>query len=176
MPTPTMLSLLAQAEQAGASHGLQTGLLEGLLETESGFNPGATGKNPGGSIDRGIAQINNQAQPQVSDAQAYNPTFAIDWAAQFLASKIRSCGSVVGGLEAYNSGQCQGDTGYASKVLTAAQRYGYSGGVVGLVEQRAPTALSEILGPVAPAFASTGIPTGLLLAAAVLFMLALVAN
>lgn len=123
---PTAQSWVDLAQQAGATKGLPTGLLAGLIEIESGGNPNITHDNAH-SIDRGIAQINNVAHPDVTNAQAYNPSFAIPWAANELSGLIGKCGSVVGGLEAYNSGRCSGDTGYASAVLAAAKRYGYQG-------------------------------------------------
>lgn len=122
-PTRPPVSLLQMVEQASAQHGLPTGLLEGLIQVESGWNPHAVGQDVN-SIDRGLVQINSVAHPEVSAAEAYSPSYAIPWAAQYLSGLIRQCGSVVGGLEAYNSGRCQGDTGYASQVLRAAQRYG----------------------------------------------------
>ncbi len=124
---PTQLTLLEQAQLAGSAEGLPIGLLPGQIEVESRWNPNAAGHNKGGSVDRGIAQINSVAHPEITDAQAYDPAFAIPWMAKEMAGLIARCGSVVGGLEAYNSGRCSGDTGYASAVLAAAKRYGYQG-------------------------------------------------
>ena len=129
----TVTQLLAYAEQEGARSDLPVGLLEGLIDTESGWLPSATGynRNSAGvvvSIDRGLAQINNKAQPQVSDAQAYDPRFSIAWAAQYLAKLLKGAGGdVQAALEEYNSGRPTGDAGYAQTVLTAARRYGYTG-------------------------------------------------
>ena len=122
-PTP---ALLAQADQAEAQYRLPAGLVSGLIEVESGWDPQAVGHNPR-SVDRGLVQINSLAHPDVTPGQAFDPSFAIPWAAKELAGLIARCGSVTGGLEAYNSGRCQGDTGYASAVLSAARRYGYTG-------------------------------------------------
>lgn len=105
--------------------GIPPSVLAGVLQTESGFNPQATGVNPGPprSVDRGIAQINNVAYPQISNAEAYNPQFAIPYAAGILKSHYQTCKTWTGALEAYNSGQCSGDTGYSSKVLAASKKY-----------------------------------------------------
>lgn len=122
--------------QSGAGKaGIAPALLQGLLFTETGTSSltGLTAfanrpasqqehVNTNGSIDRGLGQINNQAQPQVSDAQAFDPQFAIPWSAGYLSQQIRSCGSIQGGLSKYNTGSCTGPVGmqYAGKVLAAA--------------------------------------------------------
>jgi hypothetical protein len=36
--------------------------------------------------DRGLMQINRPAHPQVADSQAYDPAFAMDWAARYLVT------------------------------------------------------------------------------------------
>lgn len=50
-----------------------------MLWQESGYQPDA--RNDGGEkgIDRGIAQINSKSHPDVTDAQADDPEFAIKW-------------------------------------------------------------------------------------------------
>ena len=95
-------------------------ILTAVLQQESGLNPNATGKNTNGSIDRGIAQINNVAHPNVSNAQAYNPTFAIPWAAKYLSALHSKYGSWDAALQAYNSGSPVGSPAYAASVLSKA--------------------------------------------------------
>ncbi len=119
---------LAQIYAAEQASGVPHGLLAGLVAQESGGNPGATGFDSGGSVDRGIVQINSQAHPQVSDAQAYDPAFAIPWAASQLASLKTSTGTWTGALEAYNSGSAGGAPGYATSVMDKARAYGYGPG------------------------------------------------
>lgn len=126
------------------ANGVPPSLLAGLLSHESGFNPQATGVNtaPVRSTDRGIAQINNLAYPNVSNAQAYDPSYAIPFAAQKLAAAKKNCGTWSGALQVYNSGQCSGDPGYSSAVLSKAKSY------TGLdltpsVQSLAPTAWSS---------------------------------
>lgn len=112
----------AEIVSAAKQNNVPPSILAGLLAHESGFNAHATGQDVG-SLDRGIAQINSKAYPNVSNAEAYNPYYAIPFAAQTLASHYKTCGSYQGALEAYNSGQCQGDTGYSSAVLQQAKKY-----------------------------------------------------
>jgi hypothetical protein len=63
-----------------------------LLLHESGGNARARNRNDDGSYDRGIAQINSSAHPDISDAQADNPAFAIRWAARFFGAKVANAG------------------------------------------------------------------------------------
>lgn len=123
IPYQSEIAANAQAD------GLQPSLLASLLNHESGFNATATHANANGSVDRGIAQINNQAHPNVTTAQANNPYFAIPWAANYLSSKVKGCGSVAGGLQAYNSGSCSGDTAYSNAIIQGQTAYaGLPGG------------------------------------------------
>lgn len=72
---------------AATQNGIPEALLIAILNRESGLRaigPKSDNVNSDGTHDRGIAQINSGAHPDVSDAQAYNPQFAIFWAAQFL--------------------------------------------------------------------------------------------
>ncbi len=54
----------------------------GMFEHESGFDPGAvsTWYKPENGYDRGLAQINQNAHSEISDAQAFDPLFAIVYA------------------------------------------------------------------------------------------------
>lgn len=104
-------------------NGLHPALLAGLLFQESGIETGKTNSQPvynqNGqpvidpktgkqliSIDRGIAQINNIAHPEVSDAQANDPNFAIPWAAKEIAYNIKHFnGDINRAIAAYNVGR-----------------------------------------------------------------------
>ncbi len=95
-------------------------ILRAVLKQESGLNPNATATNTNGSIDRGIAQINNVAHPDVSNAQAYNPNYAIPWAANYLSNLKSKYGTWDAALQAYNSGSPTGSPRYAANVLKIA--------------------------------------------------------
>lgn len=124
MATTTKYDLLIKT--SAEKNGIPPYVLWGLLSQESGFNPTARGynKDKNGnvvSVDRGIAQINNSAHPDVSDAQADDPNFAIPWAARYLSSLSKQYGgNVVKYLTAYNAGHWSASLeylGYAKKVL-----------------------------------------------------------
>lgn len=86
-------------------------ILASLLFSESGFRPNAinynrdiNGQVVANNYDRGIAQINSVAHPDVTDDQAYDPSFAIPYAARLLSSYIKQTGSAKLGIAAYNLG------------------------------------------------------------------------
>jgi len=117
-----MANLADYVAQVGAEYGIPPDLFVAQLDLESGLNPAAVGRNTDGSWDRGIAQINNRWHPEVTDAQAFDPAFAVPWAAQYLRGLYDRCGTWQGALEAYNSGSCTGAPQYARAVLTRAGR------------------------------------------------------
>jgi murein DD-endopeptidase MepM/ murein hydrolase activator NlpD len=97
-------------------NGIDAWLLAALLYVESGFNPHAVSKTG----DHGIAQINLASHPSVTAAEAADPSFAIPWAARYLAELKKHTGSTKGALRAYNTGS--GDVSaagsrYANKIL-----------------------------------------------------------
>jgi len=55
-----------------------------IARHESGLQPWKVGYNKKNGMvlsrDRGVFQINDAAHPEVSDAQAFNPVFNIEWA------------------------------------------------------------------------------------------------
>jgi hypothetical protein len=54
--------------------------LAGMITQESGFDPVAIGYiNPN---DRGLLQINEIYHPDISDKEAFNPRFAVEWGAR----------------------------------------------------------------------------------------------
>lgn len=68
-------------------------LLRGKLMHESALDPGAVGwfvfygpELRYGGVDRGMAQINSKAQPQVTWVEAFQPWTAIEWSARRLRS------------------------------------------------------------------------------------------
>lgn len=107
---------------SAARYGVPASVLADLLQYESSWNPTATHFNPAGPLqmqpswDRGLAQINSIAHPDVTVTEASNPGFAIPWAAKTLAANYRRTGSWSGAVAAYNPG----DPGYAAAVLGGA--------------------------------------------------------
>jgi len=65
-----------------------------VAEAESGFNPAAVNTNTDGTRDRGLYQINEKWHPEVSDAQAFDPSYA----AQFFCDAVKA-----GNLSWWNS-------------------------------------------------------------------------
>ena len=79
--------------------GLSPSLLAAILWNESGYDPKAINDE-----DRGIAQINRGAFPNISDEMAYNPEFAIPWMARTIKSYIDKTGDINTAIAAYNVG------------------------------------------------------------------------
>lgn len=98
-------------------NGLDPWLLAALLWVESSFHAHARSSTG----DYGIAQINLASHPNVTQAEADNPAFAIPWAARYLATLKREAGgSAAGALRAYNTGSSASSpagNSYATKVL-----------------------------------------------------------
>jgi len=109
----------ATIQAAAAEWGVPANVLRGLILVESGGNPRAEHHDDDGSVDRGLVQINSQAHPEVSDAEAYDPGFAIGWAAAELAHLHALYGSWSAALQAYHTGSPTGDPAYARAVLAA---------------------------------------------------------
>jgi hypothetical protein len=63
--------------------GIPVPILGGLVAHESGFDPAAVGVN---GLDHGLVQINLSAHPDVTVADALDPSYAIAWAAHDLAA------------------------------------------------------------------------------------------
>ncbi len=83
--------------QAANKYNIPVPVLASLIFSESGYNPTAkrTGKYKNGTpyVDRGIMQINSVAHPQVTDEQAFNPAFAIDYGAKYLSQLRQQLGN-----------------------------------------------------------------------------------
>lgn len=75
-------TLPEMAERIALEHEVSTSTLADLVWSESRWDPDAS--NAGG--DRGLVQINKWSHPEVSDAQAYNPEFALNFAASSIAA------------------------------------------------------------------------------------------
>jgi len=84
---------------------VDSSLVAAILIQESGYNSKAVNDGGASGVDRGIAQINSKAHPEVSDEQAYDPDWAIAWLARQLKSDIEHFGDINRGLAAYNVGR-----------------------------------------------------------------------
>jgi len=108
-------------------YGVNTFVLSSQINQESGFNPRARGYNRDKfgnitSVDRGIAQINNYWNPGISDKQADDPMFALNWMAKTMAEKYNRLGDWGKALSEYNTGNGKDGfkNGYVKKVLGSA--------------------------------------------------------
>lgn len=72
--------------QAAQQYGVPAQLLDAIFAHESSFNPSATG-DQGTSF--GLAQIHLPAHPGITQAQADNPAFAINWTGQELGAAFK---------------------------------------------------------------------------------------
>lgn len=122
MATLTPAQLQAMAKVYGRQYAVPPSLLVGLVRVEDPtLDTTAEHVNHNGTIDRGLAQINSGAFPAVSDAQAFNPHFALPFAASLLSGYRQRYGSWTKALEAYNAGHpTPSDASYAASVLNQA--------------------------------------------------------
>lgn len=98
--------IMKYIQSASRQTGIDPAVLAATTFNESGFNPQALNVNSTGSRDRGIAQINDLAHPEVTDQQANDPAFAINFMARKLAGDTKSFGGDLSkGIEAYNVGR-----------------------------------------------------------------------
>ena len=86
-------------EQAASANGIPSSLLAGLIQQESGFDPNAVSS----AGAEGIAQF-MPATAAGMGVNPYDPTSAINGAAQMLGSYTRQFGSYGDALAAYNAG------------------------------------------------------------------------
>jgi cell wall-associated NlpC family hydrolase len=86
-------------EQAASANGIPPSLLAGLIQQESGFNPNAV--SAAGA--EGIAQFMPATAAGIG-VDPYDPTSAINGAAQLLGAYTRQFGSYGDALAAYNAG------------------------------------------------------------------------
>ena len=87
---PSEMTVEQKIETVARETGVASTTLYSLLFNESTLNPDAavdippTKGCPDGSVDRGIAQINDCYHPEVTDEQAYSVDFGIQWAADVI--------------------------------------------------------------------------------------------
>jgi len=77
LPPPT---LQEQASEIAIKHGIATTTLHNLIYSESRWDP-----NADNGYDRGIVQINRASWTEISDEQAFDPIWAMEWAAEKIA-------------------------------------------------------------------------------------------
>lgn len=77
----------------------------GICSQESGFDPGAVSSQylAERGPDRGIMQINESANPTITDAQAFHHRLAFQYANERIRNAIASYGSVDIAIASYNS-------------------------------------------------------------------------
>ncbi|MCL4366216.1 hypothetical protein M1437_03245 [Patescibacteria group bacterium] len=90
--------------QAAQQYKIHPALIASTLFSEHGFSrdPGYN-YNTNGTYDRGPAQINSAAHPEITDKQALDLNFAIPWLAKTVAGHIKNLGPKRG-IVAYNTG------------------------------------------------------------------------
>lgn len=113
-------------DKAAQVYGIPTLLLSAQIEHESSWQPKARGYNKRGgqvlSVDRGIAQINDYWHPEISDEQADDPAWAVDWMARTMSEKMGRLGDWGKALSEYNTGDPQRGfaNGYVQRVTSRA--------------------------------------------------------
>lgn len=113
--------------RAGARYQVSPMVLWSIAKTESGFNPLAVGKNPDGSTDIGLMQINSRWLPTLQQygigrASLENPCTNIHVGAWILAMNIQRYGDTWEALGAYNAASHHKRVAYARKVLSLRDR------------------------------------------------------
>lgn len=75
------LTLQEKADMVAQSFGISTTTFASLIKNESGWDP-----NADNGYDRGLVQISRIQHPDVTDAQAFDVDFSLNWAAQEIKS------------------------------------------------------------------------------------------
>lgn len=118
-PSPTSPGQYQGLIQAKSKqYGVPVSILTALLGHESGYNPKAKNINSK-ETSYGLGQINLKAHPNVTRAQAENPDFAVNFAAEKLAGMIQKYG-LYEGIQAYNTPGAIGSAQliqYANRIL-----------------------------------------------------------
>ncbi len=107
--------------QASKDYGVPASLISAIIKQESGFNPDAQNVNDK-ERSYGLGQINLNAHPQITEKQAKDPSFAVNFVAKRLKSMIDKYG-IYEGIQAYNTPGAIGSEQlirYANNVLSMA--------------------------------------------------------
>jgi soluble lytic murein transglycosylase-like protein len=115
-------------DEAAQAHQVPKALLLAIAKQESNFNPAAVGRNPNGTQDIGLMQINSGWLPTlrrygVTEQHLLDPCVNLHVGAWILAGNIRQLGYTVNALGAYNAVTPSKRLAYAKKVLGHAQRF-----------------------------------------------------
>lgn len=107
--------------EAAQRYGVNPQLLYAIAKTESGLNPRALHRNPDGSYDIGLMQINSRWIPTlhrygISEAQLFEPCTSIHVGAWILAQNMRRLGNTWNAVGAYNAKTPAQRLQYAIKV------------------------------------------------------------
>jgi soluble lytic murein transglycosylase-like protein len=99
-------ALKAPIARASARYGIPSAILSAAMARETGnfklkyvygYHVDGTG--------RGVAGIDKKFHPEVTDAQAFDPDFAVDWMGRYLATILKkNGGDVYAALREYNGG------------------------------------------------------------------------
>lgn len=103
---PEFVDLIIKSSE---ENGLNPALLAGILFQESGINKNVKDnqsvmENGQISRDRGMAQISDYWNPQITDEQAYDPNFAIPFMAKTIKNNLEKTGKLSEAVAAYNVG------------------------------------------------------------------------
>lgn len=91
--------------KAGGEQGVPPAVLKAVLAHESmQFDPKYVGGYHTDQHGRGIAGIDDRAHPEITNAQAFDPNFAIPYAAKLLSGYHKQQGDWGGALREYNGG------------------------------------------------------------------------
>jgi len=107
--------------QAAKDYGVPASLISAVINQESGFNPDAANLNEN-EQSYGLGQINLNAHPEITKAQATDVGFAVNFVAQRLKSMIDKYG-LYEGIQAYNTPGAIGSDQlirYADNILSKA--------------------------------------------------------
>jgi len=108
-------------DKAAQRYGVNPQLLYAIAKTESGLNPRAFNRNPDGSYDIGLMQINSRWIPTlrrygISEARLFEPCTSIHVGAWILAQNMRRLGNTWNAVGAYNAKTPAQRLQYALKV------------------------------------------------------------
>lgn len=109
---PIPANLQALIYDAARKTGIHPAILASVLFSEHGFiadqnktyNRDEQGNIIPNNYDRGIAQINSIAHPDITDQQAFDPSFAIPWAANRLSAAQQHFNNYNRAIASYNVG------------------------------------------------------------------------
>lgn len=107
--------------EAAQRYGVNPQLLYAIAKTESGLDPRALNRNPDGSYDIGLMQINSRWIPTlrrygISEARLFEPCTSIHVGAWILAQNMRRLGNTWNAVGAYNAKTPAQRLRYAIKV------------------------------------------------------------